>query len=126
MATLVYFPTPIFWVMLWECRHLLSCYVLALSMMHVYIYLFAPFRCDCYDPCHLRQAMPNFHRKSKVTCRRVFTVEIWHNKSNYFRGRNYASLALGDTDYDNHIGGDEQVYIYIHISCTMQAHRVGK
>ena len=24
-------------------------------------------------------------------------------------------LALGDTDYDNHIGGDEQVYIYTYI-----------
>ena len=53
-------------------------YVLVLCMMYVYIYLFTPFQCDCYSACHLRQAMPNFHRKSKVTCHRIFAVEIWY------------------------------------------------
>ena len=52
--------------------------VLALCMMYVYIYLLGPFQCDCYSPCHLRQAMPNFRHKSKVTCRQIFAVEIWH------------------------------------------------
>ena len=52
--------------------------VLALCMMQVYIYLLAPFRCDCHDPCHLRLAMPNFYHESKVTSSRIFTVEIWH------------------------------------------------
>ena len=37
-----------------------------------------PLSVDCHIPCHLRQAMPNFCRKSKVTCRRIFVVEIWH------------------------------------------------
>ena len=33
---------------------------------------------DCHSQCHLRQAMPNFHCESKVTCRQIFTVEIQH------------------------------------------------
>ena len=52
--------------------------VLALCMMHVYIYLLALFRCNYHDPCHLRLAMPNFRRKSKVTSSQIFAVEIWH------------------------------------------------
>ena len=52
--------------------------MLALCIMRVYIYLLAHFWCDCRDPCHLRLAMPNFHRESKETSRRVFGVEIWH------------------------------------------------
>ena len=34
--------------------------VLALYMMYVYIYLLAPFRCDCHNPCHLRQSNAKF------------------------------------------------------------------
>ena len=34
------------------------------------------------------------------------------------------SFALGDMDYNDHIGRGEQVYI--HTSCTMQAHRARK
>ena len=34
------------------------------------------------------------------------------------------SFALGDMDYNDHIGRGEQVYI--HTSCTMQAHRERK
>ena len=49
---------------------------LALCMMHLYIYLLALFRCDCHDPCHLRLAMPSFCRESKVTSRRITTMEI--------------------------------------------------
>ena len=52
--------------------------MLALCMMHVYIYLLALFRCDCHDLCHLRLEMPNFHCKSKVTSRRIFAVKIWY------------------------------------------------
>ena len=52
--------------------------VLALCMMYLYIYLLVHFRCDCHSLCHLRQVMPNFCRESKVTCRRIFAVEIWY------------------------------------------------
>ena len=52
--------------------------VLALCMIYVYINLFALFWCDCHSLCHLRQVMPNFCRESKVTCRRIFAVEIWY------------------------------------------------
>ena len=34
-------------------------------------------------------------------------------------------LALGGMDYDNHTSGRGR-YIYIHTSCTMQAHRARK
>ena len=53
---------------------------LCACIMHdVCIYIPAnPFRCDCHSPCHLRQAMHNFRRESKVTCCRIFTVEIWY------------------------------------------------
>ena len=53
-------------------------YVLALCMMHVYIYLLAPFQCDYHNLCHSRLAMPNFSYESKVTSRQIFAVEIWH------------------------------------------------
>ena len=46
--------------------------------VYIYICLLAPFWCDCHSPRHLRQAMPNFRRESKVTCRRIFAVEIWY------------------------------------------------
>ena len=48
---------------------------LCASIVHdacIYIYLLAPFQCDCHDLCHLRLAMPNFRRESKVTSCRVF------------------------------------------------------
>ena len=45
--------------------------------------------------------------------------------SPYFRGGNQASLALGDTDCDDHTEKG-QAGIYIHTSCTMQAHRAEK
>ena len=78
MATLVYFPAPIFWVMLQGCKHLLP--ALCARVVHdVCIYIPA-----CPLPMRLphsvspRQAMPNFHRESKVTCHQIFAVEIWH------------------------------------------------
>ena len=37
-----------------------------------------PLRYNCHSLCHLRQAMPNFHHESKVTCHHIFIVEIWH------------------------------------------------
>ena len=52
--------------------------VLALCIMHIYIYLLAPIRCDYRDPCHLRLAMPTFRYQGKVTSHRIFVVEIWH------------------------------------------------
>ena len=58
-------------------RHLLSLlYELALCMMYVYVYLLAPFWYDCHNPCHLRQAMPNFYHESKVIYRWIFFLEI--------------------------------------------------
>ena len=45
--------------------------------------------------------------------------------SPYFREEIRNCLALGDMDCDNYIGRG-QAGIYIHTSCTMQAHRVGK
>ena len=45
-------------------------------MMHVYIYPLAPSRCDCYDPYHLRLAMPNFCRESKVTSHQISTIAL--------------------------------------------------
>ena len=47
----------------------------------MYIYIPArphPLQCDCHSSCCLRQTMPNFHCESKVTCRQIFTGEIWH------------------------------------------------
>ena len=37
-----------------------------------------PFRCDRHSLCHLRQVMPNFCHKSKMTCCRIFVVKIGH------------------------------------------------
>ena len=55
---------------------------LCASIVHdVCIYILArhpSFWCDCHGLCHLRLVMPNFHRESKVTPRRIFAVEIWH------------------------------------------------
>ena len=53
---------------------------LCASNVHdVCIYILAcPLRCDCHGLCHLRQAMPNFCRESKVTCCQIFALEIWH------------------------------------------------
>ena len=60
--------------------------------------------------------VPDFHGEHPATCHFTFAAEITHH------------FALGDTDYDNHIGRGKQVYIYIyiHTSCTMLAHKVGK
>ena len=65
--------------------------VLALCMMYVYICMFAPFRCERHSPCHLKQVMPNFRRKSKVTCRRIFIVEIWY----------FARMSQESIDWDH-------------------------
>ena len=43
MATLVYFRTPIFWAMLWGCRHLLSCSMCLHCALCMYIYTYLPF-----------------------------------------------------------------------------------
>ena len=59
--------------------------------------------------------VPDFHDENPATHHLTFTAEIRHH------------FALGDMNYDNHTGRGEHVYtIYIHTSCTMQAHRVGK
>ena len=47
--------------------------------------------------------VPDFHGKNPVTCHLTFAAEIRHH------------FALGDMDYDNHTGRDEQVYIYTYI-----------
>ena len=45
--------------------------------IYIYIYIHArPFQCDWHSLCHPRQAMPNFCHESKVTCHRIFAVEI--------------------------------------------------
>ena len=43
-----------------------------------------------------------------------------------FRCENYASLALGDMDCDEHTGKGEQVYIYTYImhNASMQSKKV--
>ena len=56
----------------------------------------------------------DFHGENPTTCHLTFTVKIKHR------------YALGNMDYDNHIGRDEQVYIYTHTSCTIQAHKARK
>ena len=52
--------------------------VLALCMMHVYIYLLA--LSDVIVTVHVTQGkeMPNFHSESKVTCCHIFAMEIWY------------------------------------------------
>ena len=45
--------------------------------------------------------VPNFHGENPTTHHLTFTAEIRHR------------FALGDMDYDNHIGRGGQVYIYI-------------
>ena len=45
----------------------------------------------------------DFHGENSATCHLTFAVEIRHR------------FALGDMDYDNHTGRDEQVYIYTYI-----------
>ena len=52
--------------------------VLALCMMYVYIYLLAPSSVIVTIHVTQGQVMPNFRSKSKVTCRRIFAVKIWH------------------------------------------------
>ena len=47
-------------------------------VLDAYIYLLALSRCDCHDLCHLRLAMPNSRRESKVTSCWIFVEEIWH------------------------------------------------
>ena len=45
----------------------------------MYIYVPARLcRCDCHSPCHLRQVVLNFRCENKVTCHRIFVVEIWY------------------------------------------------
>ena len=56
----------------------------------------------------------DFHGENLATYHLSFAAEIRH----YF--------VLGDMDYDNHTERGRQVYIYIHTSWTMQAHRAGK
>ena len=56
--------------------------------------------------------VPDFYGENPVTYHLTFAVEIRHH------------FALGDMDYDNHTGRSKQVYI--HTSCIMQAHKVGK
>ena len=56
--------------------------------------------------------VPDFHDENLATHHLTFAVKIRYR------------FALGDMDYDDHIGRGEQVYI--HTSCTMQAHRAGK
>ena len=46
--------------------------------------------------------VPDFHGENSATCHLTFVVEIRHH------------FALGDMDYENHIGRGKQVYIYIH------------
>ena len=83
MATPVYFPALIYF---WPYSRDVGIYFLALCacIVHdvcvcIYIYISTrPFWCDCHNPCHLRQAMPNFCYESKVTSRRIFVVEIWY------------------------------------------------
>ena len=62
---------------------------------------------------HLGKVL-DFHGENLATCHLTFVAEIRHR------------FALGDLDCDNHTRRGEQVYIYIHISCTMQAHKAGK
>ena len=50
---------------------------------------------------HLSKVL-DFHGKNLVTCHLAFAVKIRHR------------FALGNINCDNHIGRDEQVYIYIH------------
>ena len=56
--------------------------------------------------------MLDFHGENLATHHLTFAVKIRYH------------IALGDMDYDDHIGRGEQVYI--HTSCTMQAHKAGK
>ena len=56
----------------------------------------------------------DFHGKNPATCHLTLAVEIRHR------------FALSDMDCDNHTRRGEQVYIYIHTLCTLQAHKVGK
>ena len=44
-----------------------------------------------------------FHGENPTTCHLTFTAKIRHR------------FALGNMDCDNHIGRDEQVYIYTYI-----------
>ena len=57
--------------------------------------------------------VPDFHNENLAMCHLTFAEEIGHR------------FALGDMDYDNHTRKG-QASIYIHTSCTMLAHRIGK
>ena len=50
--------------------------MLALCMMYVYIYLLVPSDVIVIVHVTYSKAVPNFHRESKVTCHRIFAVEI--------------------------------------------------
>ena len=56
--------------------------------------------------------VPDFHGKNPATCHLTFAVEIRHR------------FALGDMDYDNHIGRREQVYTYIMHNASTQRKKV--
>ena len=47
-------------------------------MMYVYIYLLALSDVIVIVHVTLGETKPNFRRESKVTCRRIFTMEIWY------------------------------------------------
>ena len=55
----------------------------------------------------------DFHSENPATCHLTFVEEIRHR------------FALSDMGCDNHTEKG-QAGIYIHASCTMLAHRVGK
>ena len=70
--------------------------------------------CGCIEVWLLNGCGPNlcFPKAFEQSAR--FLQQKSGDKSPYFHGGNSASLALGDTDCDNHTRGDEQAYIYIH------------
>ena len=58
--------------------------------------------------------VPDFHNVNPATCHLTFVAKIRHH------------FALGDMNCDNHTERGKQVYIYLHTSFTMLAHRAGK
>ena len=50
----IYFPTLCASIVHHACIYI---------YIYIYIYMLALFQCDYCDPCHLRLAMPNFHRE---------------------------------------------------------------